>query len=291
VAAPPPGLPHLPPARIARLRRLFRLLRALSPDLAARVALDRLLRPTRRVLEAVDRPLLDQARRSQLHVDRRPLRVYHWGDAGPLLLLVHGWGSHAPRFSAFVAAALARGWQVVAFDAPAHGASPGRTADVTAFARAIDAVAESAHIDYVIAHSLGALATASRLAAATPRFAPTAAVLVSLPEDVAGLFDAYFALLGADDDFRRRVLAAYARRAGPDAAALQAHALAPRIPCPVLLVHDRDDAIVPFAHAEGLAPRLRGGRLLATRGLGHRELLRDPAVVTAALDFLAAASC
>ena len=46
----------------------------------------------------------------------------------------------------------------------------------------------------------------------------------------------------------------------------------PTVPCPVLIVHSRDDEIVPFAHAERLfaaAPKPR--QLLVVEGAGHND--------------------
>src|SRR5262249_10337057 len=64
------------------------------------------------------------------------LAVWHWGS-GPRVLLVHGWGGHAGRLSAFVAPLLDAGFGVVSFDAPAHGISEGRFATLPDFIRSV----------------------------------------------------------------------------------------------------------------------------------------------------------
>ena len=46
-----------------------------------------------------------------------------------------------------------------------------------------------------------------------------------------------------------------------------------------LLIHDRGDPDVPFRNAEEIAAAWPGARVLATDGLGHRAVLRDPTVV------------
>jgi hypothetical protein len=52
------------------------------------------------------------------------------------------------------------------------------------------------------------------------------------------------------------------------------------------VIHDRDDTDVPFAHGEEIVGAWTGSRLESTSGLGHRALLRDPAVVGWAVEFL-----
>jgi len=55
---------------------------------------------------------------------------------------------------------------------------------------------------------------------------------------------------------------------------------------PVLVLHDRDDEDVPFSQSEEIAQAWSGARLVLTSGLGHRAILRDPAVVRRTVAFL-----
>jgi len=279
------------PAKLARLRRLFGVVRFLSPALAARIALDQFMKPTHRELDAVDAPLLAVARRRCIDLDGKPLQLYEWGPQAALtpcsVLLLHGWGSHAPRWSAFVQGIVDRGWRAVAVDAPAHGRSGGRRSSLWQFRSALDAVIGAAGpFDAAIAHSLGAMALASRLGdpAATP--ALRAAVLVSLPPDLGYLLDSFLQLLQADAPLRARVHALFTQRFGRAASTFDSLGPASRSTVPTLLIHDRDDAITPVAHAERVAPLLPHGALYLTQGLGHSGMLRDPATVGAALGFL-----
>jgi pimeloyl-ACP methyl ester carboxylesterase len=62
--------------------------------------------------------------------------------------------------------------------------------------------------------------------------------------------------------------------------------IARELSVPALVVHDREDAEVSFAHGEEIAHAFPHGRLVATTGLGHRAILRDPEVVRQAVAFL-----
>jgi pimeloyl-ACP methyl ester carboxylesterase len=55
----------------------------------------------------------------------------------------------------------------------------------------------------------------------------------------------------------------------------------------LLVIHDRGDRDVGFGAGLALARAWRGARFVATEGLGHRYILRDPTVVRDAVDFLA----
>lgn len=259
--------------------------------LAARLALDRFVKPARRTLDEVDRPTLARARPLRMRLPEGELQAYDWGTpSAPTLLLLHGWSSHAPRWSAFVEAALARKWRVLAFDAPAHGLSSGTHSSVPQFRRALDAViAAHGPVRAAVAHSLGALALATRLADVETLPRLHAAVLVSLPRDVGYLLESWLDALDAAPGLRQRVQTAFQARFGIPPSAIDAAALLPAADCPVLLVHDAEDDVVPVSHAESLAPLLHEGALHITRGLGHSGLLRDAATVEAVMAFVAPA--
>ena len=53
-----------------------------------------------------------------------------------------------------------------------------------------------------------------------------------------------------------------------------------------LIVHDRDDPDVPYAHGEEIAAAWPGAELVTTRGLGHRAVLWDPEVIQRTVTFL-----
>jgi hypothetical protein len=54
------------------------------------------------------------------------------------------------------------------------------------------------------------------------------------------------------------------------------------------VLHDRDDAEVPWQHGAGVAAAWPGAKLVLTGGLGHRRILRAPEAITATTAFLAA---
>ena len=71
-------------------------------------------------------------------------------------------------------------------------------------------------------------------------------------------------------------------------AAIELEAVAPRLVVPGLIVHSRDDRMVPFLAAVRLQRAWPGAKLLAVEGLGHRRILSDLAVMERLSDFLAA---
>src|SRR5438045_2400376 len=72
------------------------------------------------------------------------------------------------------------------------------------------------------------------------------------------------------------------RQLGVPWSALDVRTYAPDMRTPLLVVHDRDDAEVPWQDGAIIARGWPGAVLSTTGGLGHRRILRDPYVVRAA---------
>jgi pimeloyl-ACP methyl ester carboxylesterase len=282
-------IPGLTPALRRRVRRLFRVLTALSPALATRLAAGLFVRPRARRVSAGERRFLAAARGHRLRFAHGTVQVYEWPARGPTVLLLHGWISHAARLQPIIEALHDEGLRVVACDAPAHGRSSGRQADLPRFRAAIEAVSAAfGPIDALLAHSFGAMAAVGWLAEASAATGVRAAVLVGMPRDVGYLFDSFVIALGLRADVVRRLRSLLRARYGRDPEHYSALLQAPQVRAPVLLVHGSADELVPLEHAQQLVQQLPDARLHVVHGLAHSAPLRDPASVAHMAHFLAA---
>ena len=210
----------------------------------------------------------------------------------PVVYLVHGWGGWRWQLDAFVGPLVERGHTVVAFDAPGHGASdpgpagPGRST-VLELADALAAVvADRGPAHAVVAHSLGATAAAfaMRGGLAVERAAFLAPMADPLPYT-----RTFAARLGFGERVRTRLVDRIQRRVGLPLSAFDVPAMAGQFPTPpLLLVHDRQDAETGWSDSAAIARSWPNARLVTTGGLGHRRLLRAPAVVAEVVEFVTA---
>lgn len=284
---PERNIPGVTPVLKRRLRRAFRLLSRVNTRLAGKLAFHLFLTPPRRKLDAGDLPTVARAQRLAVTAEGHEIRIYVWGEPSrPGVALLHGWGSHSPRFSAFVDPLLAAGFRVIGIDAPAHGESSGRQSNLQLFRVALAQVMrDHGPVTGAIAHSMGAAAVLWQLAE-LPHPDMRAVALVGMPEDVAYMMGSFVEMLQLEPavaaDLRRR----FRQRFGLEPEAFSTHAIAGKIAVPVLVVHDRDDDVAPFDHADRLLPRLARGELLATQGLSHSGALRDRPSVDSIIAFL-----
>lgn len=272
------------PARVLALRTVFRTVGVVAPETAARWAESIFCTPPRHEPRSGDESFLETGRPFQVSAEGQRLAAWEWGT-GPTVVLVHGWGSRAGRFSAMGRELIARGFRVVAYDAPAHGRSTGRFASLPEFARALAAVAgQVGPVHGLVGHSLGGAAATIAL---RDGLSAERVVLLSAPADVRRFSSAFFDYLRLPPGVRTAMRRNLEERLRTSWEELHLPTIAQSLRAAALLLHDRDDPDVPFGHAEEIAAAWPGATLIATTGLGHRAILRDPAVVRRAAAFLA----
>lgn len=199
----------------------------------------------------------------------------------PIALLVHGWGGSARQLLPLAESLAQHGLRPVLLDLPAHGRSAGRTSNLPQFARAIDyavgRLQQEGHAVAVLAgHSLGANAVAY---AASRGLAVGKLVLLAPPASPRA-YTRYFArVFGLSESTRAGMQRWIEEREGVLMQNFEPPAVAPRIRVPTLVVHDRADAVNAFADGQAFAHAIQGAQLVATEGLGHRRMLKDPSVI------------
>lgn len=201
------------------------------------------------------------------------------------MLLVHGWGGHAGRLTAFVEPLTRVGFSVVAFDAPGHGSAAGRHSALPEFVDAIRAVAR-AHgpFEAVVGHSLGAAACALALRSGLQVGSLVLLAPPADPEKYSGRFARLFGIpANTCDAMKQRLEGRYRIQwaqlrvdggPGPSRARL-------------LVFHDPRDWKVPFKDGLEVVASWPRAELVQTRGLGHHRILRDPRVIARAVAFVA----
>lgn len=266
---------------MATIRTANRVLGRFAPHFTAELARRLMMRPAQNPPRAWER---DATATAEPVTFRFGLAGLRWGTRGPVVLALHGWRGRPTQFARFAAPIVASGRQLVALEAPAHGRSPGAESNVVLFAQALhEAAADLRSLEAVIGHSMGGGAAMLAVAEGLP---VERAVVIGAPAALTRVLDRYAEAIALPEPARRAFFANVDRHVGVPAASIDSAALGHRLDLPGLVVHDRDDDVVPFAEGEALARDWRGAEFLATEGLGHRQVLADPAVIARVVSFL-----
>lgn len=266
---------------------------SVSSALAPRAAVDKALRlfltPPRFAHPQRERELLATGQGYIVNAPFARLSAWRFGrPEHPAILVSHGWGGRGAQFRHFVPGLVEAGFQVIVFDHAAHGYSEGGEASLVHFIRDVEAVANDLETKGVrlagaVGHSLGAAALGGWLG----RTRRTARVVMIAPPSSLIRYSGHFArLLGLPERLRREMQKRIERRLGVAWSEFELPHSVAGIDAPALVIHDADDREVSAASGLAVARSWKGARFVRTSGLGHRAILRDPAVVRDTIDFL-----
>jgi pimeloyl-ACP methyl ester carboxylesterase len=222
----------------------------------------------------------------RLAFEEASLTLYRWPapEDAPRVLLTHGWGGWALQMAPLAEGLARAGFAPIAVDQPAHGRSAGWSSTLAQFARALDYLAAKAGpVQAVVGHSMGGSAA---LFAASRGLRSAGVVTLGSPASLVQVTRDYAQAFGLAEATRRAMVAHIESREAIVFEQMEPGHVAPRIPQPCLVVHDRDDLTVPVEEAKAWAAGLGNSRLMLTSGLGHRRLLQDPEVVTEVVGFV-----
>ncbi len=265
-------------------RTIFRTLWSASPRLAIERAERTLLTPPRHEFSEAEFAVMEEA--SLLPVALVPTRLigWRWGRAGdPVVVLMHGWGGRGTQLKAFIEPLLARGFSVVAFDAPGHGMTGGGESSLPHFMQGLNAMLNHlGEVHAIVGHSVGAAVTAMVMAQ-RPQIGR--AVLIAPPASLADSTRRIAAALEWPEAMRAAVQRRIEQRFGVSWSSFEAERAGGEQP--LLLIHDRQDREISIGEGRRYLHTWPKARLMETCGLGHRRVLDDPAVIAASVDFIA----
>jgi pimeloyl-ACP methyl ester carboxylesterase len=243
--------------------------------------------PSRYEMRSTDQAVVERGNTYRVPFDSGELAVTTWGESGPAVLLMHGWGGARVQMTGFVDPLLSSGYRVVAYDQVAHGESSGKMTNLLEIAPTMDLINEKeGNFEAIIAHSFGTLITSyalvnrnfppparlvyfgafNRLLDSLPRFQ----ILASLPDEIIdGLRDMIYEHFGKD------LLDAIVNEI-----------LAPQINIPALMFHDTTDNLTPIDDSRAIAKAWKSAQLIETEGLGHRGALQSGAIYEQVVKFL-----
>ncbi|HEY9044242.1 MAG TPA: alpha/beta fold hydrolase [Ohtaekwangia sp.] len=273
------------PWSMRMIRKMFPVLETVAPRYARSLFVRMFFSPWKFAIPEAEQTILQRSDTFILDVEGKAVQVYRWGK-GPVIVLVHGWAGRAGQFRSFIEHFAANGYQVIAFDAPAHGRSSGKQTNIVEFKDAILALEKRVEtIHAVIAHSIGGAASLFALAEGL-----NTATLITLatPADADEILREFGARVQASakavQHLRDYIYHTFSRPFEE----LTAIHFAKQIQSPMrwLVVHDMHDKEIAVRNATLITAAYPQATLKITEGLGHVRILRDEATIQMCLEFV-----
>lgn len=270
------------------VRSKFTILSAISKKKAAQSAFRLFCTPPVRHKGKVVSPFLE-ADQVMLSFREYSIRGFIWNKgAKKRALIVHGFQSSVLNFGMYVQPLVRQGYEVLAFDAPAHGGSSGQRINALLFRDFILFISRTyGPVNAYIAHSFGGLAVSLAIAE-EPAAADARLVLLAPATETTRAIAHFFDMVKLKDPaVQREFEQIITDISGHSSAWFSVARAVTAMPIPVLWVHDKDDAITPIADAEPVIQlNLPHVQFMITEGLGHRRIYRDQSVVNRVIQFL-----
>ncbi|MFY7840862.1 MAG: alpha/beta hydrolase [Lacibacter sp.] len=232
--------------------------------------------------------VFEKAEKLHLNFEHYNLVGYRWNHPQTKkALILHGFSSTVKKFDHFVMPLVKKGYEVIAFDAPAHGDSSGKTINVYQYRETIKKVYERfGPIHSFIAHSFGGLAL-SLFMEEQPYQENKKLVLIAPATETESALNSFASVLKIDEEVKEEMRKIIFEKSGHTSDQISVRHAAQKIKAEVLWIHDEDDDVTPWADAAKVQQDNHPNfQFMLTKGLGHRRIYRDNKVKKAIMEFL-----
>ncbi len=211
---------------------------------------------------------LENAEDEIITVDNLHLQTYRWPSLGETILLVHGWESNTHRWKNLIEKLHQQGYNVVAFDAPAHGNSSGKILNVPLYTQCLQKIIDLYRPNYLLGHSVGGMATIFHQYT-QPNDEIDKLIVLAPPSELARIMDGYQNTLKLSAKFMDALNQFFKNKHGYYFEEFSMASFAKNLHKKGLLIHDIYDPIAPFSEAENIYKNWKEVQFIKTENLGH----------------------
>lgn len=239
-------------------------------------------------IRPAERATHDQAITDTVTVGGNRVVTYQWGRGEKPVLMIHGLQSRGSRFAFLAEKLLSHGYTPVTFDAPGHGDSEGKGTTVLEYL-AIARHLQDKHGPFhaIVANSLGA---AGMFHAVRSGVSAQRLVSVSGLAEFSFLVDEFSRQLTLRPQLTAQLRSRLEKLLAPTVdvwTEFSAPYRSKSITQPLLVIHDTEDEVIPYRHAQIIAEAYPDtATQVTTNGLGHRRVLNNEDVVDTVTRFV-----
>ncbi|MDP4263141.1 MAG: alpha/beta fold hydrolase [Bacteroidota bacterium] len=269
------------------IRAKFKLLSAISKKKAAQQAFRLFCTPPTRDKKELA-PIFVEAEELRFRLALYDVVGYRWNKGGRgKVLILHGFESTAINFAAYIQPLIQKGYEVLAFDAPAHGRSSGKRITTLIYRDLIKYIQEQyGPLQSYMGHSLGGFALCLALFE-IPHDENSRVALIAPASETSTAIDNFFDFLRLDDKVRKEFENLITVISGHPVSWFSISRTMKNIRAKILWVHDETDAVTPLRDALKVkAENYSNVQFVITKGLGHSRIYRDTEVIRIVTDFL-----
>lgn len=272
---------------IGYIRTKFKLLSSVSKKKAAEKAFDLFCRPQRRNVKPLPK-IFEEAEKLHFKLEGNVVNGWRWNHpAERKVLILHGYESSVTNFDRYIRPLLKKGYEVMAFDAPAHGRSGGKKINAPLYKKMILEINKKfGPVQSYMAHSFGGLAVSLALEEIS-HTADYRLALIAPATETTTAINSFFKFLKLDPAIRTEFEKIIIKAGGVSSEWYSIKRAMKHIKAKVRWFQDEDDEVTPLGDVLKVKdenyPNIE---FVITKGLGHRRIYRDNKVAKSIVDFL-----
>ncbi len=273
--------------KILKLR--FRFLSLISPKYAAKYAIDIFSKPHFQKIRERERKFLNDANIIRIKNQPEDIILYETGNkAGKPVLMVHGWDSNPGSLSGIAYKLIELGYHIFALNVPAHGISKAKSTNMLETAiiinKILDNFKDMGTFSFVT-HSFGSGAVSFALSESEIKTDKLA--FITSPDKILEIFEEFKNTIGLGDKAFEYMLKFSENRFNREFEDMEISKVLQKAKFnKLLLVHDKNDKILPFHNSENIHNKNpQRSKLYPTEGKGHYRILWDENVINVVVDF------
>lgn len=268
-------------------RAKLNMIAVLSKRKAAESAFRLFCTPLRKV--KVKTPVVfNRGEKLQFSFDGHKIKGMRWNHPGKKkALIIHGFESSSKNFDRYVSALLKKDYEVLIFDAPAHGESTGKRITLPLYRDTLKKIHEMyGPINAYIGHSFGG-AVLSHFLETIPHDNTLKVVFIAPATETVTSIDTFFKFLHLGDDVRKEFDKLIFDKSGFYAEHFSMRRAMNNVRAQILWFHDEDDELTPIGDALKVRDDNHSNiSFRISQGLGHRRIYRDNKIFKETIDFL-----
>ncbi|MEZ2415129.1 alpha/beta fold hydrolase [Muriicola sp. E247] len=246
----------------------FNLLSFFSKRAAAIKAYRLFCTPRKGRVLPIQEEFLKKATFEKVQVDDMEIQTYHWKGPGKRVMLLHGWESNTYRWRNMIGFLKEEGYDIVAFDAPAHGWSKGKLFHVIRYTACTKKMVTRYEPDYLIGHSVGGM-NAIYHQYLYPKNSLQKIVTIGSPSEMQDVMKQYQEILQFNDRVMQALDELIIDKFGFRIVDFSTSRFAKELDIDGFLIHDKLDTIAPFRASQEVHAQWKGSKLISTEGFGH----------------------
>ena len=266
----------------------LKIIERFSKTTAAKSAFELFCTPYTRSRKLVVPKVFEKAENLSILFNNLQLQGYRWKPIKPngqRLLICHGFDSMSYKYAYFIEPLLQAGFEVLAFDAPAHGNSSGKTITALLYKDAIIHLNNLyGTLDIIMAHSFGCIAAS--LAVEQSLTSLQKLVLIAPATETTRSIDDFAKFLKLSSPLKKAMENLIVEIGGKDPSWYSVARIVKTLTIKTLWLHDKQDTITPYKDMEYLTNiPLPNVEFIITTGMGH-SLYRKKEVADKILEWM-----